>query len=535
MQTQRRPRWWGGMLALLVVLLGAGCGSQQGAPGAGGGEARDLTLRFATPSFGLERMDPSQGFTGAITAGPMLDWLIEYTPEGKLAPSLAQRWEQAPDLLSWTIQLKKGAKFHDGTEMTAEDAAFSLKDAFRRPESTSASVSKFRRAIKDVVVVDPATVRVVLTEPWITFPYSLSSYGGIEGVVLPKQYITRVGWQGFEEKPMGTGPWKFVEHKRGNSLEFERFGDYWQGAPKFARLKVLLIPEQSTRLAMIQTGEADVADIAPDRISEVEKSGKKVLEFPLFSTVRVNLWGTYYPEAGPVGNVKVREALNLAVNRDEMIKALFNGRGQPAPVTMSPHTIGFPQDLKPYPYDPARAKQLLAEAGYPNGFDIKFYSYGAGPFTQFKEVGEAMAGYWGAIGVKTSIIPTDLTTMRPRYFGDKPQDPSIVGNAGVIGLPTGLDGVIELNTWWTVKGANMKLAPNVDDLAAQAESARTIEEMTDKVKQAFGVLHRDYRNVPIAHVKGIVWAYGNQLGSVRVIPTLSQALAATLWTATPAR
>jgi ABC-type transport system substrate-binding protein len=334
---------------------------------------------------------------------------------------------------------------------------------------------------------------------------------------------------------MGTGPWKFVARSQGDFIEFERFNDHWRGAPKFARLKMVLVPEQSTRLALLQSREADIVDISPERVDEAEKSGFKIAENPLFSTVRVNLWATYYPEAGPAGNVQVREALNLAINRDEMIKTLFNGRGEPAAVTLGPHTMGYPKDLKPYPYDPARARQLLTSAGYANGFEIKIYSYGAGPFTQFKEVSEAVAGYWGAIGVKVTIIPTDLTTMRPRYFGDREQDPSIVGQAGVIGLPTGTDGVSDLNIWWTQSGKNMKLAPNVDDITSRAERATSIEQLSAGVTEAFTVLHSDYRNVPIAHIKGFFWAYGNQMGSVQVLPYLSQALSATLWTAEPTR
>jgi hypothetical protein len=125
--------------------------------------------------------------------------------------------------------------------------------------------------------------------------------------------------------------------------------------------------------------------------------------------------------------------------------------------------------------------------------------------------------------------------MRPRYFGDKPQDPSIVGQAGVIGLPTGLDGASDLNIWWTQSGKNMKLAPNVDEITVKAEQATSIEQMSSEVVNAFTTLYNDYRNVPIANVNAAYWGYGNQLGSVRVIPYLSQALAATLWTATPAQ
>ena len=503
--------------------------------------AEETVLRYAAPSFGVERMDPSKGFTGAITTGPLIDWLTVFSSDGELEPGLALSWEQADDGLSWTFKLREGVKFHNGDEMTGEDVRFSLMDGFTRDGSTSANIKRFRASLREVEVVDDYTVRMHTNGPWVTLPHDLSTFGGIEGVVLPSKYIQEVGWDGYEENPIGTGPWTFVRFETGNIIEFEANDDYWNGRPKFDRLEVLLVPEGSTRIAMLEAGEIDIADIALDKATSLESAGFTVVEYPIRATVRINLWGTYeegwspyYSDPVPTASKEVRQALNLAINRQELVDALFAGRGEPAAITQGSHSIGY-QELEPYPFDPDRARELLAEAGYPDGFDMSIFSYGAGPFPSFQQVAEAAAGYWQQIGVNVDIIPTDLGVMRPKYFGELPQDESIIGNAGVIGLPTGLNGLNDLNIWFNIKGGNMKLAGNTaHEATLAAEAATTLEDLAGHVRKGFRIIYDDYRNVPIAHTPGSIWAYGNGLASVDPYPSLSSAIQTSLWRAEPA-
>ena len=529
----KKRNWSLSGLWVLIVLLAvgaSGCGSDE-----------ESVLRYAAPSFGVERMDPSQGFTGAITTGPLIDWLTIFSTDGELQPGLALSWEQADDGLSWLFKLREGVKFHDGEEMTAEDVRFSLMEGFTREGSTSAKATTYRKRLKEVEIVDEHTARIHTNGPWINLPFLLSTFGGIEGVVLPSHYIQEVGWDGYEDNPIGTGPWTFVKFETGNMIEFEANDDYWGGKPKFDRLQVLLVPEGSTRIAMLEAGEVDITDVGLDQAAGVERAGFTIAEYPIRATVRINLWGTYeegwsphYSDPVPTASKQVRQALNLAINRQEMVDTLFVGRGEPAAITQGSHSIGY-QDLEPYPFDPARAKQLLAEAGYPKGFDMKIFSYGAGPFPSFQQVAEAAASYWQAIGVNVEIVPTDLGVMRPKYFGKMPQDKSIIGNAGVIGLPTGLSGLSDLNIWFNLKGGNMKLAgTTAHEATFEAEAATNLADQVTAVQKGFRILYDDYRNVPIAHTPGSLWAYGNRLGFVDPQPSLSSALQTSLWKAEPA-
>ncbi len=478
------------------------------------------TLRYAAGSFGEESMDPTRTSISASLGlvGPLWDWLTEIDAAGKLTPGLALSWKAGADGKSWTFKLRPGVKFHDGSEMTADDVQFTLMEGFRRPKAKASRVRQFRKGIKDVQVVDRHTVTVVTAKPWPTFPYDMSFQPGIEGIVLPKAYIKEVGWDGFAQKPVGTGPWKFVKHEVGNFIEFEAVKDHWRASPNFDRLRTVLVKEASTRVAMLKTGQVDVARISLDEVQEVSKAGFKIAEDPQPTSVRIHLYATYYDKAGPVKDVRVRQALNLAVNKQEIVDTLLYGKGKPAAVfPSSPISIGYPADLKPYPYDPAKAKKLLAEAGYPNGFSIKLFALPTGGFTQYLQLAEIVAGYWEAIGVKTSIVPTDIGAFRPLYIAN-PQSPKIVGQAGTFATTGRLNGSDSLRIWWSAKGRIIKMANTVDDIASKAAGEATIDGIAAQVKKAYTVLHNEYRGVPIADVKGILWGYGNQVKDIQLRP-----------------
>ena len=328
--------------------------------------AAESTLRYAAGSFGEESMDPTRTSISASLGlvGPLWDWLTEIDAAGKLSPGLALSWKAGADGKSWTFKLRPGVKFHDGSEMTAEDVQFTLMEGFRRPKAKASRVRQFRKGIKDVQVVDRHTVKIVTARPWPTFPYDMSFQPGIEGIVLPKAYIEKVSWDGFAQKPVGTGPWKFVKHEVGNFIEFEAVKNHWRASPNFDRMRTVLVKEASTRVAMLKTGQVDVARISLDEVQDVSKAGFKIAEDPQPTSVRIHLYATYYDKAGPVKDVRVRQALNLAVNKQEIVDTLLHGKGKPAAVfPSSPISIGYPADLKPYPYDPAKAKKLLAGSG----------------------------------------------------------------------------------------------------------------------------------------------------------------------------
>ena len=244
---------------------------------------------------------------------------------------------------------------------------------------------------------------------------------GLKGIVLPQKYLEEVGWDTFSKKPIGTGPWKLVRYDTGRAIEYEAVKDHWKRPPKFDRLESVVVPEETTRLAMLRTGEADVASLSLESLPDAQSAGLQIVGDPDRTAVRIELLGTYLPEAGPTGDLRVRQALNLSINRQEMVNTIFRGRGEPAAVFPAGKiSIGYPDDLKPYPFDPDAAKKLLADAGMPNGFNLKLHAVQSGSFSQGAQVAEAVAGYWERVGIKASIIPIDIGSIRPKYVSLAP-------------------------------------------------------------------------------------------------------------------
>lgn len=479
------------------------------------------TLRYAVQTFGGETFDPT--LTSISTslgfAGPLWDWLTIVDKDGKLHPGLATSWKGSADNRSWTFTLRKGVKFHDGTEMTAADLKFTLEVGFARKEAHSSRAAQFRKAVKNVEVIDRYTARINATKAWPTLPFDISNQPGIEGIVLPKAYIEKVGWKTFGQKPVGTGVWRYVKNETGNYVEFEAVKDHWRYKnPAFDKLRLQLVPEGSTRVAMLKTGQVDIADVSLDDVKDLKAAGFKVVNDPQPSSVRIHLYGSYYKNAGPIGKLAVRKALNLAINRQELVDTLFSGQGKPAAVfPISSLSIGYPGDLKPYPFDPAEAKRLLASAGYPGGFRIKLYAVPTGGFTLYKQVAEVVAGYWEAIGVKSEIIPTDMGTFRPMFI-KQPQAPAIVGQASVFTTTSRLNGATGLGIWWAKRRKILQLADNVDDYYVKASKAGSVEEIDKLVKDAYHIVYNDYRGIPLADVDGVIWALGNQAKDVTITP-----------------
>ena len=485
-----------------------------------GGEARaQKTLRYAISSFGEENFDPTvvSIVAGVGVAGGLWDWMTEVRPKGELKPALATSWTQGQDGRSWTVKLRTDVKFHDGTPMTAEDVRFSLMNGFMREGAKSSRTVQFRKIIADVKVVDVSTVRFELNARWPTLPYDLSNQTGLEGVVLPKAYIEKVGWAAFARQPVGTGPWKFVAHKVGNSVEFEAVKTHWAGAPKFDRLAVLNVPEESTRVAMLRSGQADVADIQLDSLKAVEGAGLKVTQDPQDASIRIHLASSGVDTTKPINKLEVRKALNLAINRQEIVQALFAGRGRPAAIFPSSEiSIGYPRELKPYPYDPAEAKKLLAQAGFPNGFKITLFTLPVSGFTAHQPFTEAIAGYWDAIGVQTTIVPTDLGAIRPKYMAE-PQPDELRGNAVLFVSTARLNGFDDLGIWWhNVPEGNWRLAAKgeIDAAMEAAAKATDVEGISKGVADAYRTLYNSHRSIPVVDAASSVWAYGNQISTM---------------------
>ena len=267
------------------------------------------TLVIALDTLGAQVMDPIADTRAphAHYHAPVWDSLVGFDLEkGGIGPGVAEKWERAADGKSWTFSLRKGLKFHNGDPLTAHDVKFSLERKMS-PESIASGAAALRRAVERIEVLDDHTVRVHTKGVLPHFAASLSRAVFMEGTVMPKKYIETVGAKGFRDKPIGSGPWKFVRNVPGDRIEYEAVPGHWRGTPQFKKMTLLLVPEQSTRLAMVRTGEASIVAIGPDAIKEAQSGGMKIVTVPGTMQAVYQFWGTYKPEAkgSPLADTRV--------------------------------------------------------------------------------------------------------------------------------------------------------------------------------------------------------------------------------------
>jgi peptide/nickel transport system substrate-binding protein len=398
------------------------------------------TLIIALDTLGAQVMDPIADTRAphAHYHAPIWDSLVGFDLEkGGIGPGVAERWVRADDGKSWTFYLRKGLKFHNGDPLTGHDVKFSL-ERIMTPESISSGAAALRRAVDKIEVLDDHTVRVTTKGVIPHFAASLSRAVFMEGSVMPKKYIETVGTKGFRDKPIGSGPWKFVRNVPGDRIEYEAVtSPHWRGTPQFKKMTLLLVPETSTRIAMVRTGEAGIASIGPEAIKEAHAGGMKVVSVPGTMQAVYQFWGLYRPEVkgSPLTDVRVREALSLAIDRQQIIDHVMAKQASwPLPFTTYRYSIDL--DIprweawakKALRYDPARAKQLLAEAGHANGFKMTFWNT-ALPGTPFMiQIGEAVAGFWEKIGVKVDMKTVEWGVFDPMTRGEQK---SLVGTASM--------------------------------------------------------------------------------------------------------
>src|SRR5881296_456086 len=233
-------------------------------------------LTVALSSFSAETLDPAlQGHNVKYYLSLMFDYLVGVTPDGQpsQAGGLASKWESSADHRRWTFHLRKGVKFHDGSDMTSEDVKFSLQRAMSK-RSTTGYAGPLRTLIADIETPAPDRVVIVTKEPTLIIPTYLSRTLSTEGMVLPKKYIEANGDDAFARKPVGSGPFRFVEQVTGSHIKLAAVDNHWRiGTPRFKTVTFKLVPAEATRIAILRRGEADVADVSRERVKELEGEG----------------------------------------------------------------------------------------------------------------------------------------------------------------------------------------------------------------------------------------------------------------------
>ena len=341
-------------------------------------------------------LDPAESggtITPFLTLYAVHDALLKPMPSGPSAPSLAESWSASPSGLVYDFTLRSNARFHNGEPVTAEDVKFS----FERYRGANAAVLK--EHVQEIRVLDARRIQFHLKDPWADFITFYGTTATSAGWIVPKKYIEQVGEDGFKKAPIGAGPYRVVAFAPGVEITLEAFDGYWRKTPSVKRLIFRSLPDETTRAAALKRGDADVAYFLNGPIAEEVRRtpGLRLMAVRSNTIFFLDFRGQW--EAGSPGrDQRVRTAASLAIDRRALNQAEQLGFGG-LTGSVVPRGLEFALAIDPDPYDPARAKRLLAEADFPRGVD-------AGDFTiapPYDGAGEAIANYLAAVGIRLKI------------------------------------------------------------------------------------------------------------------------------------
>ncbi len=358
-------------------------------------EAPEGTLRVALSTFPNSLFIPLTAERNADNVATQLyDSLVYLDNEGEIQPALAEDWDISEDGTEYTFYLREGVTFHNGEAFNAEDVIATWEIGSETGEWTD------KYNLVEVEKIDDYTVKLITDAPNPELMVTLHDFWAI----IPDEYLAEVGVDGFQENPVGTGPFMFVEWVKGDHITYKANPDYWmEGYPLVEELIFRPIPESATRVAAIQADEVDIVGRlgTEEAQSLLGADGVVVIKYPATRIYYIAFNNLTTGIDQPTMDAKVRQAMNYAVDVDAIIDALFDGFAEPAAGYVASGELGYGV-VEPFGYDPDKARDLLAEAGYPDGFGMDM-ACPAGAYIHFEEVCEAVAGYLGEVGIDVSL------------------------------------------------------------------------------------------------------------------------------------
>jgi peptide/nickel transport system substrate-binding protein len=371
----------------------------------------DEPLRIAMPAI-PKSPDPNRDPGGQMLPVYRLvfEGLTKPDESGQPIPVLAESWKLLNDT-TWQFTLRRGVRFSDGEPFTADVVKWNIE----RAQNPKNSVYSARvKPIVTVEIVNEYTVVIKTQQPFASLLGNLMPI-----LMLPPKYYQKVGPQGFATAPVGTGPYRVVEFTPDATIRMERNESYWGSKPRPTGVTFRMLPEAATRVAALQAGEVDVVyHVPPENVDQLKGAGMKV--FPV-QVGQALMFILAQPKTTiePLRNKLVRQAINYAVDKDTIIKAFTKGMARKLEgQVVGPDGFGYTDKVKAYPYDPAKAKALLKEAGYPNGFKVKM-SGTNGRYPEDKEVSQAVAQYLRQVGIDVELSLLEANVWTDRYLNYK--------------------------------------------------------------------------------------------------------------------
>lgn len=486
-------------VSVLLALGAVACGSGSGgtATEAGGGGSVENTLVIGMTATNIPLLDTglsqNEGYEGIRFVGNQLyDGLTRFDLSDpdvvpQIVPALAESWDANPELTQWTFTLRPGVTFHDGEPWNADAAIFNL-DRYLTPSSPqfyqelNAQAGLSIGGIESFSKVDDMTIQINTKGPWSYLPVDLATVF----FASPKA-VTELGNEGFGTQPVGTGPFKFVELVRGERLTLERNEAYWRGAPKLDRVVLRPIPDPTARVAALRSGEVNWIEVPlPDDREALEAEG---------FTVHLNAYDHEWPwvldtSKPPFDDVRVRQALNYAIDRESLTEDILQGTASPLVQAAAEANFAHRPENDRYTYDPERARSLLAEAGYPDGFTFRlsFPTSGSGNMLPIP-MNEALQADLAEIGVKVQLEPIEWAAMLTDFFVG-----NIPGGAEAINISLSYQQEGFWSSWYgtgSASNAGKYSNPEVDALFAEAKTVEEPAARSDLYAEAAEIITED--------------------------------------------
>jgi len=428
------------------------------------------------------------------TVNLIWDSFVTKDGSGKYIPALAESWEIAGDWSKMDFHLKPGVEFHNGEPCTAEDAVFSIQRLMGK-DCVHFFKKEMNENIDRLEIVDDHHLRIHLKAPYPGFLQR--SFENM--AIVPKDYIAKEGDDGFAAKPVGAGPFKFVEFNQAELyLKVEAVKQHYRQTPFIGALVFRSVPEAATRLAMLKTGEADVIHLDAAHIQPVQKDGKLRIVWGKYNNcIDLTAMDLVQPEATPWKDKRVRMAASLAIDRNTIADRIFHGSAEPWGSYLPPYMPGYDPSYKPDPYDPEKARKLLAEAGYPQGFDTVVTG---DPST--KTWIEPVVAQLSEVGIRARLQIVELGT-----FVDQCRLAKLKGLAcmpipwwagrdhpGVAWISTAISG-------WTVAVATQEMK----DAVFRVQQAVGTEAIAEEARNTEKLFHDLYQRI-------LLWAVHNPFG-----------------------